>query len=490
MKQILAFLLAGVLGLTLLISLNASQRRSAAAELSLSETAKAAVAQTAAELETLTLSLEKLLVTTSPRQQAKQLSALTVSADRAQISLCALPDSEGQRGAVLAYLSRLSHLAQTALADLAEGDGFHTEVRSDLSSMLDGMRLLQAELAIANSETLTGERAADVLPASEVTAPPSALEMVDYKALPSREISAGEAMEIAKAFVGEEKVISVTHAPDTAGALPAYGVTVQTPDLQLNLEITRRGGKVLLMVPETASFAMLRTPEQCAASALSFLNHHGFAEMEVAYYEVYDGLCVLTCVYSQSGVLVWPDRVLVQVRMDTDGELILTLYDRELEKAYEFETPVPVRKGARLDILVENMGRVNYSYKMIKQRKGIDSAVVINNHQHYGWDIYRIDEPAMLSMPVGEACPAGQPGVYEMTFDVDVPADTWLELPGWGKGVVLLNGFSLGRFWEVGPQKRLYIPAPLLKEGTNTLRIIESEGKSGPALLVDEPSLG
>ena len=173
-----------------------------------------------------------------------------------------------------------------------------------------------------------------------------------------------------------------------------------------------------------------------------------------------------------------------------DGELILTLYDRELEKAYEFETPVPVRKGARLDILVENIGRVNYSYKMIKQRKGIDSAVVINNHQHYGWDIYRIDEPAMLSMPVGESCPAGQPGVYDLTFDVDTPADTWLELPGWGKGVVLLNGFCLGRFWEIGPQKRLYIPAPLLKAGVNELRIIESEGKTGPALLADEPSLG
>ena len=173
-----------------------------------------------------------------------------------------------------------------------------------------------------------------------------------------------------------------------------------------------------------------------------------------------------------------------------DGELILTLYDRELEKAHEFETPVPVRKGARLDILVENMGRVNYSYKMIKQRKGIDSAVVINNHQHYGWDIYRIDEQAMLSMPVGEGCPAGQPGVYELTFEVDAPADTWLELPGWGKGVVLLNGFTLGRFWEIGPQKRLYIPAPLLKAGVNTLRIVECEGKAGTALLADEPSLG
>ena len=317
MKQILAFLLAGVLGITLLISLNAAQRRSAAAELSIAETAKAAVAQTAAELEMLTLSLEKLLVTTSPRQQAKQLSDLTISADRAQISLSMLPDTEGQRAAVLAYLSRLSHRAQTALADLAEGDGFHAEVRNDLSSMLDGLRLLQAELAIASSEALSGTEAADTLPASEVTAPPSAMEMVDYKALPSREISAGEAMEIAKAFVGENKVVSVSHAPDTAGALPAYGVTVQTPDLQLNLEITRRGGKVLLMAPETASFLMLRTPEQCAAAALAFLKSHGFAEMEVPYYQVYDGLCVLTCVYSQSGVIVWPDRVMVQVRMDT-----------------------------------------------------------------------------------------------------------------------------------------------------------------------------
>ena len=173
-----------------------------------------------------------------------------------------------------------------------------------------------------------------------------------------------------------------------------------------------------------------------------------------------------------------------------DGELILTLYDRELEKAYEFETPVPVRKGASLDLLVENMGRVNYSYKLLKQRKGIDAAVVINNHQHYGWDIYCIDEDAMRGFAAGEACAAGLPGVYDMTFEVDTKADTWLELPGFGKGVVQLNGFTLGRFWEIGPQKRLYIPAPLLREGENTLRILETEGKVGEAFLRDEPELG
>ena len=71
------------------------------------------------------------------------------------------------------------------------------------------------------------------------------------------------------------------------------------------------------MAPETASFAMTKSPEQCSAAALVFLKSRGFAEMEVPYYQVYDGLCVLTCVYVQNGVLVWPDRVLVQVRMDT-----------------------------------------------------------------------------------------------------------------------------------------------------------------------------
>ncbi len=94
-------------------------------------------------------------------------------------------------------------------------------------------------------------------------------------------------------------------------------MTVQSADVQLNLEVTRRGGKVLLMAPETASFPMQRTPEQCSAAALAFLKERGFAEMEIPYYQVYDGLCVLTCVYVQDSVLVWADRVLVQVRMDT-----------------------------------------------------------------------------------------------------------------------------------------------------------------------------
>lgn len=179
------------------------------------------------------------------------------------------------------------------------------------------------------------------------------------------------------------------------------------------------------------------------------------------------------------------DRAVIML----DGKIIAIWYDHDLQKAHQFDH-IPVRKGAKLDILVENMGRVNYSFKLEQQRKGIDAGVVINDHQRYGWDMVCLDEKAMRELIIdGSAC-EGVPSLNKLTFHVDEKADTWLELPGWGKGTVLINGFTLGRFWEIGPQKRLYIPAPLLKEGENELTIIETDGKVGKAILCDKPSLG
>lgn len=316
MKRTFLIITLGCGALILLLALNASQRRTAAAELALTEETLAAVAQTASELETLTLSLDKLRVTTSLRQTAALLHQCALSADRVQQALAELPDAQNQRSTILAYLSRLSALTRSCLADLAESAEMAEDSRASLIGMAGGLRLLLAEMALAQQDLLQGSKIT-TLPATDLSAPPTAQELANYKALPSKEISAGEAMQIAKEFVGLERVTSVAHAPDTSGALPAYGVTVQTPDVQLNVEVTRRGGKVFLMVPETASFFSRKSVEECTAAALEFLKSRGFASMETPYYQVYDGLCVLTCVYVQNGVLVWPDRVLVQVRMDT-----------------------------------------------------------------------------------------------------------------------------------------------------------------------------
>ena len=174
-----------------------------------------------------------------------------------------------------------------------------------------------------------------------------------------------------------------------------------------------------------------------------------------------------------------------------DGHIIATLYDRELLTAYTFAQPIPVRSGARLEILVENMGRVNYSFMLERQRKGIDGCVVLNGHQHYGWEMVVLDEAALCSLQMeGQSAVTGAPSVRRLSFRVEQRGDTFLALPGWGKATVFLNGFCLGRMWEIGPQKRLYVPGPMLRQGENELLIVETEGHTGKALLLDEPDLG
>ena len=148
--------------------------------------------------------------------------------------------------------------------------------------------------------------------------------------------------------------------------------------------------------------------------------------------------------------------------------------------------------GAALDILVENTGRVNFGTGLEDQRKGITKSVRVNDHRHFGYDIYTLpfDEEQIAKIDFDAGYEQGVPAFYEFTFEVDEPADTFLDFEGFGKGCAFINGFNLGRYWEIGPQKRLYLPAPLLKKGSNTIVMFETEGKAADSiLLAGEPKL-
>lgn len=172
-----------------------------------------------------------------------------------------------------------------------------------------------------------------------------------------------------------------------------------------------------------------------------------------------------------------------------DKTLVATMYDRELLEEKKFEPAIS--KSEKIDILVENMGRVNFGPMLERQRKGIDGAVQINGHQHYYWNAYRLPMEDLTGLDFEKTHKAGTPGFYQFSFDAEELADTFLGLEGWGKGCVFVNGFNIGRFWEIGPQKRLYIPAPLLKKGKNEILVFETDGKAtGEVCLFDEPDLG
>ena len=133
--------------------------------------------------------------------------------------------------------------------------------------------------------------------------------------------------------------------------------------------------------------------------------------------------------------------------------------------------------GAELAILVENMGRINYGPKLA-DRKGITEGVRLGRQFLYHWDIFPLpmDNLDRLAYAPGPRASAGQPVFYRGAFEVGTPADTFLHLPGFTKGIAWVNGVNLGRHWNRGPQRSLYVPAPYLKKGKNELAVLELEG--------------
>ena len=172
-----------------------------------------------------------------------------------------------------------------------------------------------------------------------------------------------------------------------------------------------------------------------------------------------------------------------------DGKPAATLYDHELQA--EKKLDLSFKKGASLDILVENMGRVNFGPRLENQRKGIDQGVELNGHLHNNWTQYPLPLDNIQRLDFSKGYRPGLPGFYRFVFEAAEIGDTFLDFTGWGKGCVFVNGFNTGRFWEIGPQKRLYIPGPLLKQGKNEIVIFETEGKSKETVVLrDEPDIG
>lgn len=141
-----------------------------------------------------------------------------------------------------------------------------------------------------------------------------------------------------------------------------------------------------------------------------------------------------------------------------------------------------------LEILVENMARINYG-PLLKDPKGITEGIRIGNQFLFNWDIYTIPLKDIENIKYGNGNKEEYPTFYRGSFEVKEVGDTYLDFEGWEKGVVFINGFNLGRYWKAGPQKRLYLPAPLLKEGKNEIVVFELHKDNKKMSLKEEAKL-
>ena len=181
-----------------------------------------------------------------------------------------------------------------------------------------------------------------------------------------------------------------------------------------------------------------------------------------------------------------------------DGKYIGKLDRRNGEK--QLDIPA-CAEGAQLDILVEAMGRINFG-RAIKDFKGITEKVELKNGgrttELKGWKVYNLEDryewyKGLKFEPLKSVKDAqGQrvPGCYRATFHVEKPGDTFLNFETWGKGLVYVNGYGIGRIWEIGPQQTLYMPGCWLKEGENEILVFDIVGpKEARTEGLEEPIL-
>ncbi|MCD7873144.1 MAG: beta galactosidase jelly roll domain-containing protein [Clostridiales bacterium] len=149
---------------------------------------------------------------------------------------------------------------------------------------------------------------------------------------------------------------------------------------------------------------------------------------------------------------------------------------------------MPALNGNRkIGVLVDIMGRVNYGDKM-EDRKGITD-IYIGNQRQMGYDVYTIPLDNLENLKY-EKSKDKLPLFMKGTFKSSSKDDCFVHLNGFKKGYVWINGFNLGRYWEIGPQKSLYLPGALLKD-ENEITVLEMEGFSSPFVsILDKHDLG
>lgn len=137
--------------------------------------------------------------------------------------------------------------------------------------------------------------------------------------------------------------------------------------------------------------------------------------------------------------------------------------------------------GATLDIIIENWGRGDSGH-MYTQYKGLgpDNQVLLNNKEIESWTIYPYEFKKWWTtnldgwkdFDVNNL--TTRPGLYKATLTLDEePIDNFVNMENWTMGVVVVNGFVLGRYSFMGPQQTLYLPGPWLRKGTNEIIIFE-----------------
>ena len=156
-----------------------------------------------------------------------------------------------------------------------------------------------------------------------------------------------------------------------------------------------------------------------------------------------------------------------------NGKRVGILDRRHGDSSIDVEMP---QGDVTLDILVENLGRINFGPYLLENKKGITQGVVFDNQELKNWRMYSLPFSDINAIKRTTGSSSGYteaPVIRRGIFYLTEAGDAYLDMSKWGKGVVWVNGYNLGRYWSIGPQQTLYVPGEWLKPGNNEIVVLE-----------------
>ena len=146
-------------------------------------------------------------------------------------------------------------------------------------------------------------------------------------------------------------------------------------------------------------------------------------------------------------------------------------------------------EGGTLDLLVENQGRINFGVAVDHgDRKGILDHVFINQrngpvHILYNWEVYTLPMEGLDRLTYSGNISKDKAVFYKGTFKAEKKHDSFVHPDNFTKGFVVVNGFNLGRYWEIGPQRSLYLPGCILKD-ENEIIVFDEKPTDNPIVSI------
>lgn len=348
-KHYLVLGLGLALAVTGLLAVNYGVKAQRSAQ-ALEDTYAYHLSETQEYLQSIVLKLAKTPLASDADMQVDLLSGISRQADGVVGGLSALPLSHAAMSDTVAFCNQLSEYALGLALSAAAGKTLGadsveqlnlletqcTQLLGQFAAARDTM--LRQSLQLSNqADAFYQEASPDARPLEQLADSDNGMDYPSMiydgafsdarhngqpKALGTFLIDQRQAVDIARDFIGGDRVQQAEPSAQAGGTIPCYGVALTLTDgLVLNAEVTQTGGHLLWIMPENAAFESRLTLEECIQNGQTFLKQNGYGDMEANHYQVYDGLAVINFVALQDGVLLYPDLVKVQIRMDT-GELV------------------------------------------------------------------------------------------------------------------------------------------------------------------------